>query len=680
MDLGSGWRELHTESGPRKCPKLFYKFTADDSGYCLALTDLIALWSEERSTEDIREYAKSTRCSIDAQEKSQLQKLLEKLGESLTASGTKSIQQNDNRGSESLHLSTTIELKRPLLPLKWEFFLESQGAAEMAEQILRPCLHEAFHAQEKIRSLFEVIATKDRAIAKLLDKFETSSMDLSLVFPSITGVRARKGLLTVQQARDHVPGLAEFDKVEWQTVFEESDSPYSSFERNGLSNLMVGCQKCAKHTSKEHQKWLHKLPKASATASQKAKVEAFKSSSPVRDSSDSETQFETQKRKFDPKEEGNEDDTDTEPEKQSTIKKLKRSLPKSSQRNGNPSSSSLVRSSSPMLPPVPNTTTTQKREASPESSDTSSEMDLDATPRTKSNTKLGALGKKSEAATNPISRSSTRSSARSHSPAFDPIPINDQIPSSPPLNGQKSKSKSRPKSSSSTMTANFEKEPQPDAAEGTKPTRSPSTPRKLGRLGKLRNSESATPDHQRTRDASASNPRSNNSSNQSTPTRRRLGRIGRSASQSQSQAPEDDTASRKQREAPPAPNEGAESDASTASTASPTPSPPPSPSTATKTNNDTSSRPPSRHGRPDPKRADSTTSQSKLLSQQSSLTDKQPTPKPEVEVEVEELTKGEKANRRREELKRKIENPGGNAASGGTTNGSTGGLRKKRKF
>ena len=659
--IKSGWQELKTTSGP-KCPKLFYNFTANEDGYTTQFTDLIGFWTAISPSTDVVDYAKITKTSIDPSDsKSQLQILLQKLCQSLAGEGnTLRLEDGEN---EALLLQTVLALPRPLQPLKWEFYLEPRGTEDLAENVLRPCLLEASESKKKIDSLHEVIKTKDHVISKLIDKIEGSTIDLSTVFPGITGARSRKGQTTIKDAQKHVPGLKPFSRTEWQKHFH-IDSPYAGFETVGLSKLVAGCEKCPKHKSHQHEQWLKKLPKATSSASQAAKLEAENASSIQDDTESDSDQFEIQRKKV------------KVPEKVNTR------LPSPEKPSRRAKTSSPIRSSSPLLPPPP-LSISQTHDPTRSSSQTiiSDPSDLDTTITSTTKPRLGRLGLGTKPKTPLKSKPNAFETRTSSSPP--PMPrlpspspaITSSPPPLPPLpttnSARPTDPQSRPKSSSSIATLSS--------------LNPPATPpkRKLGRLNSFRTtsnsnsasvSASATPEHKRIKldndtqkekesdgDKESEKPIS---STQGTPTRR-LGRIGRTASQLSRQQTrsspvpmpmaideQDENENDKQKD-----DAANDSDASTASTAS---SISPLPNKSVSIDAATAAK--------DGSTADSVPQPPPV----------EPDPEPEPE-----LTKEEKTAKRREELKRKIgTNTGpstGTRSGGAATVGNTG-LRKKRKF
>lgn len=265
-----GWQQL-TIPGRKQCPKLFYHFSADVDGCELRLTDLMALWRCDLDRYDINAEAERQHASIDPSEStSQLVVLLSKMRQSLQ-NGDNLLTQDGKKSSQALLLTTTIDLPRPLKPLLWTFTLSSQNASEIAEQILRPCLHEMAVGHEKLQSLHRIIDEKDHVISKLLDRIGSSAVDLSLIFPGISGLAPRKGHITVEEAKRHVPGMAPFDRSKWDKTFADHEKDTLTAHA-GLQNLVKGCEKCFAHSREEHENWINDLPpKGTAPIGKKGK-------------------------------------------------------------------------------------------------------------------------------------------------------------------------------------------------------------------------------------------------------------------------------------------------------------------------------------------------------------------------------------------------------------------------
>ncbi|KAJ4520080.1 hypothetical protein HRR83_002041 [Exophiala dermatitidis] len=266
-----GWQELQLPS-KRQCPKLFYSLSTENESITLLLTDLIGIWECILDRYDILAEASRQHTSIDPSASSdQFEVLLSKITKSLK-DGNNVLLRADGRdgNNQVLRLKTSIQLPKPLRPLEWTFKLTPQPASELAERILRPSLHEVAVSQEKIASLLHIIKEKDHVISRLLDRIGSSAIDLSLIFPGITGVASRRagGHISVAEAKKHVPGMAAFDEKSWTKQFANDDG-YEGADRTGLSNLVRGCEKCFVHTKAEHEDWIGSLPPADRLDAQK---------------------------------------------------------------------------------------------------------------------------------------------------------------------------------------------------------------------------------------------------------------------------------------------------------------------------------------------------------------------------------------------------------------------------
>lgn len=253
-----GWQELRLPSR-KECPKLFYSFHISKDSFSLLLTDLISIWDCSLDKYDVLAEAARQQASIDPSESThQFGLLLSKLRESLQ-DGRNTLVCDNSPASQNLLLYTNISLPRPLKPLDWTFRLGQKNASELAEQLLRPSLHEVSVSQDKINSLLRIIKNKDHVISRLLDRIGTSAIDLGLIFPGIAGTSSRKGgQLSVADAKKHVAGMASFDEKTWIKQFS-NDEGYEGADRTGLKNLVTGYEKCFVHTRQQHGDWLNGL-------------------------------------------------------------------------------------------------------------------------------------------------------------------------------------------------------------------------------------------------------------------------------------------------------------------------------------------------------------------------------------------------------------------------------------
>ena len=229
---------------------------------------------------------------------------LDKLASALH-NGTNKLAKDDNEDTalRSLVLKTTFDLPKPLKPLEWSFTLWPQAASELAATILRPALHQLSMAQQKLESIFDVVKDKDHVIERLLDRVAEKGVDMSLIFPTLTGTSKRGGSgVKVEEARKLVPGMKGFDRHSWERCFRE-DATDSKAE-TGLSELVTGCERCFIHSEEDHAEsmssWVQKLPGAETLESGVLKSFLGRSQSQGQSQSrsiedtESENEFETQ--------------------------------------------------------------------------------------------------------------------------------------------------------------------------------------------------------------------------------------------------------------------------------------------------------------------------------------------------------------------------------------------------
>ena len=306
----SGWSLLKTTSSKSKkqkqCPKLFYNFSASaKDGIKLLLTDLISLWRCSLPRSKIISSASEKHTSIDPSESTEQMKVfLDKLALALH-SGTNKLAKDDNEDTNlrPLVLKSSIDLPKPLKPLEWTFTLWPQAASELAATILRPALHQLSMAQQKLDSVIEVVKDKDHVIERLLDRVAEKGVDMSLIFPTLTGTSKRGGSgVKVEEARKLVPGMKTFDRSAWEGGFKNNDLGEEA--EAGLSKLVRGCEKCFVHSELDHAEsmssWVQKLPGAESLESGPSKSVISRSQSQSQSQrrgdkdTESESEFETQ--------------------------------------------------------------------------------------------------------------------------------------------------------------------------------------------------------------------------------------------------------------------------------------------------------------------------------------------------------------------------------------------------
>ena len=212
----SKWMPLELSNSTKNTPKLLVKASFSSKSYQIFVTDLSRIWSEELESRDIIRRAIKDDTAIDPyQNVSQLPILLDKVALSL-----KGIQGTKRRivetQTDALLLQTTTPLPPPLEALHWNIHLKLLTSDVLKKEFVLPLLASSFIQNQQIADLISHLKDKDNVISKLLDQLESNNVDLSTVFPSVSGVKPAKKATLRQQAARYVSGLGAFDEGQWR--------------------------------------------------------------------------------------------------------------------------------------------------------------------------------------------------------------------------------------------------------------------------------------------------------------------------------------------------------------------------------------------------------------------------------------------------------------------------------
>lgn len=211
------WKGLpSTDDSWLKNTKLFFTFQKREEGPKLQVTDLVYIWTAAKtSREELTEEAARTRCSIDpSEDEEQYNVLLSKLEEAVAGqNGGMVTVVGYGNASTSFEMEASIPLPTPLGMLEWTFSMVRGKPAVFTQEVVVPALHAVETRRRREEELRRKIKEKDHVIGKLMDKIESSSIDLSMVFPGFAG--ARKGLNS-RQAAKVVPGIEPFSGEGWE--------------------------------------------------------------------------------------------------------------------------------------------------------------------------------------------------------------------------------------------------------------------------------------------------------------------------------------------------------------------------------------------------------------------------------------------------------------------------------
>jgi hypothetical protein len=211
----SGWVRLRISNGGSKTPPLFLKTAFASRSYSIYLTDLSRVWSEELDEYAITDRGTSEDNHFGRIDKSNFADLLETVVSTLK-------QSDDNihtilPDTDGLILHARLALPEPLDPFSWRFHLGLLPLEGISRQLTLPLLASSYAQTSQIKDLAHSLQEKDKVISKLLDQLDSINVDLTTVFPSITGLRGSRKTIKREQAAKHVPGLRVFDEAEWRS-------------------------------------------------------------------------------------------------------------------------------------------------------------------------------------------------------------------------------------------------------------------------------------------------------------------------------------------------------------------------------------------------------------------------------------------------------------------------------
>ncbi|KAL4955857.1 XRCC4-like factor-domain-containing protein [Aspergillus filifer] len=224
--MPDNWQRLHL-ANDGDIPPLLFKFSPTSIGYGFLMTDLNYIWSEHLDRRSLLKRALTDDTTIDpSEDPGQLKVLLQKIGEGLqNEPGSKtSLKPDASADVHALELTVTCELPAPLQPLIWRISLSKEPQSSTTDQLLLPFIKAEADCEARQRSLIEELNKKDWVLAKLFDKIETLGVDLSSIFPGVSGLRGGRNGPTLAQAAKYIKGLAPFNEQSWRDEASDSSS------------------------------------------------------------------------------------------------------------------------------------------------------------------------------------------------------------------------------------------------------------------------------------------------------------------------------------------------------------------------------------------------------------------------------------------------------------------------
>ncbi|THC92606.1 hypothetical protein EYZ11_007908 [Aspergillus tanneri] len=201
------------------------------------MTDLTNIWSEHLSRENILKRAEKDAATIDPNEdQEQYQVLLRKIGDALRNETDTNVYLGRKSSGDTLELTTSTKLPAPLEPLEWSAYLSREPQSSLTHHLLLPMLKAEAGWESRQRNLMDQLNRKDWVLDKLFDKIEAMGVDLSTIFPGISGLRTRKTGTTQAHAAKYIKGIAPFDEHAWLEE-QNSLSPDLGLPSNILAEL-----------------------------------------------------------------------------------------------------------------------------------------------------------------------------------------------------------------------------------------------------------------------------------------------------------------------------------------------------------------------------------------------------------------------------------------------------------
>ncbi|KAI9781008.1 MAG: hypothetical protein M1816_002605 [Peltula sp. TS41687] len=219
------WDLLSLPSSFTDLPPLLVNFHFGSTGYTVLLTDLTHIWSETLDRRDVIRRAFQEDTSIDPSEDShQFQILLDKVQAALTGRDG-SILELRHPEDRKLVLRVSSPLPAPLRQLQWPLFLSPAHPTLLTNDFIVPLMERYAQQLRRVESLLGHVKEKDHVITKLVDKLESSGVEVSSVFLNAASLKSSKKASSWDLAGKVVKGLGPFSEQEWMRGLESSRLP-----------------------------------------------------------------------------------------------------------------------------------------------------------------------------------------------------------------------------------------------------------------------------------------------------------------------------------------------------------------------------------------------------------------------------------------------------------------------
>jgi hypothetical protein len=207
------WQNLRQNDS--HLPSLLVKASFSRNGYSIRLTDLSRIWAEELNKSEIIIRARARNCSIDPGEDTEQYDIFTDKFKSALQQHRKTALTLSTTKNGNLKLHLEAPLPSPLPRFEWEADLKQMSDRSVEADLVSPLLQKACLLERHMQLMIAELQAKDKVIAKITDRLETSGHDLSAVFPGVTNVKTTGNKSKREQFARHVRGLGEFDEDSW---------------------------------------------------------------------------------------------------------------------------------------------------------------------------------------------------------------------------------------------------------------------------------------------------------------------------------------------------------------------------------------------------------------------------------------------------------------------------------
>ena len=209
MNMYAAWKLLEE-------PSTLFRFCFASNEHTVQITDLSSVWCETLLKEQILLKAQDEDCSIDpSQDDEQYGILVEKLHDCLRSHESPDCSLELSQSGRDVALTLECALPRPLRPLRWVWRLKFMDQSALRSLVLMPLAASSFVQLQRIERLYQLIHEKDSALANILDKMDSTNLDLTSIFPQAATIRPGRKSSKKEHILRSVKGLQPFSQQEW---------------------------------------------------------------------------------------------------------------------------------------------------------------------------------------------------------------------------------------------------------------------------------------------------------------------------------------------------------------------------------------------------------------------------------------------------------------------------------